>query len=526
MNLRIETIFVILLSVLLLSSCKNKKNEQKVESSKFILEGEIKGLGNTKISIIDYSKPKEKAKIVEVVNDKFSMQGNYKEPTLLSLQIEGLEMPLSFYAENIKTTIKGDFNNIKNLQIEGGEVQKGYNIYSREVAKFRSEILKMQASLKKEDLTPEKLKKIQTETMQRYSNIVKDFIKKYPQNSYSAILITQRFSGKSVIQIQNELKDINPIIRKNPILINYINKLKEQAKTEISIEKLMENTPSVSYKVDKTFKGEKLGNGIYLAHLKDNSICLLKENNTLDIISKDAQVVKTIKISSNNKARVVAVDNKDQLYVMCIEKKEIIKKIRGKEHKKMVYEGVECKVLNIEGKELKSFKLKGLKYASGVKIKEDKLVVADFTSGKLAIYNKNTTKLLSQMEGMRPCCGILDFSINAKNEILVGNLGAFRVDGFNLDGKKILSFGQRGKGMNDFHGCCNPVAVSSTSKGAIVTVEKDPTRIKVYSKGGAKTISGIEELVKGCAYIPMTVDANDNIYLASKEKGIVKCVIK
>ena len=91
-------------------------------------------------------------------------------------------------------------------------------------------------------------------------------------------------------------------------------------------------------------------------------------------------------------------------------------------------------------------------------------------------------------------------------------------------GKNILAFGKRGKELNDFHGCCNPVSVANLSTGAIVTVEKDPTRIKVYSKDGAKQIAGIEELVKGCSYIPMTVDGKDNLYLASPKKGIIKCV--
>ena len=86
-----------------------------------------------------------------------------------------------------------------------------------------------------------------------------------------------------------------------------------------------------------------------------------------------------------------------------------------------------------------------------------------------------------------------------------------------------VSFGQRGNTIDDFHGCCNPVSVAFLSNGGIVTVEKDPTRIKIYSKEGAKKVEGIDELVKGCAYIPMTVDRNDNVYLASKTDGIVKC---
>ena len=130
----------------------------------------------------------------------------------------------------------------------------------------------------------------------------------------------------------------------------------------------------------------------------------------------------------------------------------------------------------------------------------------------------------SSIENLRTCCGILDFSIRNNNEVLVANLGAFRVNCFDYDAKPLFSFGQRGNGLDEFHGCCNPVSVDFLSNGGIVTVEKDPTRIKVYSAEGAKKIGGIDELVKGCSHIPVIVDKNNNIYLASNKEGIIKCV--
>jgi hypothetical protein len=151
-------------------------------------------------------------------------------------------------------------------------------------------------------------------------------------------------------------------------------------------------------------------------------------------------------------------------------------------------------------------------------------LVADVKRQLVGIYDAQTGKLLSEMKDMRPCCGILDFSINPDNELLVANLGAFRVQKYDLNGKLLLTFGKRGKELDNFHGCCNPVSVAFLSNGAIVTVEKDPTRIKIFAKEGAKKIEGIDELVDGCEYIPMIVDANDNLYLASASKGIVKCV--
>ena len=106
----------------------------------------------------------------------------------------------------------------------------------------------------------------------------------------------------------------------------------------------------------------------------------------------------------------------------------------------------------------------------------------------------------------------------------MANIGAFRVQSYDFSGNNIIAFGQRGNTIDDFHGCCNPVSVAFLSNGAIVTVEKSPTRVKIYSKEGARQIAGIEELVEGCTYIPMIVDSNDNLYLASAKKGMVKCV--
>jgi hypothetical protein len=162
--------------------------------------------------------------------------------------------------------------------------------------------------------------------------------------------------------------------------------------------------------------------------------------------------------------------------------------------------------------------------ASGAKVLEGKLIVSDCNTQMLALYDAKTGKQLSKINGMRPCCGILDFAVNANKQLVVANLGAFRVQSFDLTGKSLMSFGKRGRELTAFHGCCNPVSVTSLKNGAIVTVEKDPTQVKIFSKEGAKLVAGIDELVKGCSYIPMIVDGKENLYLASREKGIVKCV--
>ncbi|MCX6865532.1 MAG: hypothetical protein NTV46_04820 [Verrucomicrobia bacterium] len=63
--------------------------------------------------------------------------------------------------------------------------------------------------------------------------------------------------------------------------------------------------------------------------------------------------------------------------------------------------------------------------------------------------------------------------------------------------------------------------------GSIVTVEKSPTRVKIYDKEGKteKPVTGLGELVEGCSTIPIAVDSMGALYLASATKNcIVKCV--
>jgi hypothetical protein len=104
----------------------------------------------------------------------------------------------------------------------------------------------------------------------------------------------------------------------------------------------------------------------------------------------------------------------------------------------------------------------------GVHTGEYYLVFLDLETGKETARVKM---------GRRLCCGIFDFCEAPDNTVAVSNLGAFKIQRYNLDGKLISEFGKRGRGFDDFHGCCNPVSASYLPGGNIVTVEKDPTRI-------------------------------------------------
>ena len=192
--------------------------------------------------------------------------------------------------------------------------------------------------------------------------------------------------------------------------------------------------------------------------------------------------------------------------------------------------GVECHVFDASGQPLKKAKIDGLKSVKTARFIDGRLAIADLTARALVILDPETfTETGRIKDGLRLCCGIFDFCEAPDNTIAISNLGAFKVQQYALDGTKIMEFGKRGRKLDEFQGCCNPVSAAYLPSGDIMTVEKDPTRIKIYNAEGknARQIEGVDELVKGCSFIPSAVDSQGTIYLAAATKNcIVRCVLK
>ena len=229
----------------------------------------------------------------------------------------------------------------------------------------------------------------------------------------------------------------------------------------------------------------------------DNNICGLRGDGMITILKPDGTKVSEFTTSMKSTPSAMAIDQaNDKIYVLGTIKENREMKSRGKTVKLDKPKGIECNVFDAKGKKLQTMTIAGTKSVTGAKVVNNKLLIADFASRSVFIYDLAAGKIESTIKDLRVCCGILDFGVNAKKEIMVANLGAFRVQAFDYSGKIKYAFGKRGTTINDFHGCCNPVNVSSLNSGAVITVEKDPTRIKIYSKTGAKQIAGIQELVK------------------------------
>ncbi|MCY1636557.1 DUF4369 domain-containing protein [Marinifilum sp. D737] len=523
MSLRLKLSVMCLLMIGILVGCGPKKQEE----SKFSLTGKIEGVSNSKAILISHFETGAVQDTVEVKEGTFTFKGNYEEPTHAYLSVEGVNNLLSLYVENGNMLVTGTAKDFRNSKVTGGKTQEDIDRYkslkldlSKSYQPLVNEYYNKNTTKKRKEEVEKELEK-RTEELQEFDS---KFIKENPTSYYSAILVKSKIEGKSAAEADKILNSLDSQLQKNPLIVKLKAKNDEMKSLEVGMDQLMANASNVSYKVDTKFKGAGYGNVVYLGVLTNNNICVLQKDGSIKIVKPNGKEVKSLKPEFEGAASAIAVGESNTIYLLATLQKKVRKKYRGKSYDRMVAVGVECTVLNDKGEKINKYRLEGLKTATGARVCDGTLMVADCQNKNIVMFDAKNGKKTASLERLRTCCGILDFSVNKKKEILVANLGAFRVEGFNFEGKQLLAFGQRGKELNDFHGCCNPVSVNSLSNGAIVTVEKDPTRIKIYSKEGAKQIEGIEELVTGCTYIPMTVDANDNLYLASQKKGIVKCV--
>ncbi len=274
----------------------------------------------------------------------------------------------------------------------------------------------------------------------------------------------------------------------------------------------------------------QIGHVSQLAIGADDTLCVLESNGKVTFFNPDGSLASTLETGMAN-TDAIAVDAQGNIHIFSTLTQSKKVKVGARMRTVQVPIGVRCAVFDRSGKKIKTRDFKNLKSAKAARIVGDKLIVADQTDRSLVFMDAKTGKETCRIKkGLRLCCGIFDFCEAPNNTIAVANLGAFKLQQFDLDGKLLLEFGKRGRGIDDFHGCCNPVSAAYLPDGSILTVEKDSTRIKIYDANGknATPIEGVEELVKGCEFIPVAVDSKGNIYLGAnqdkKPSHIVKCV--
>jgi hypothetical protein len=110
----------------------------------------------------------------------------------------------------------------------------------------------------------------------------------------------------------------------------------------------------------------------------------------------------------------------------------------------------------------------------------------------------------------------LDISVDAVGVVRATDTGRHQVTAWALDGSPIGKFGKFGMlAPEDFVGCCNPVNISVTPDGLVVTAEKMVARVKVFEPDGRLlALIGPEHFHPACTHIYLAVDSKGRILAA------------
>lgn len=497
----------------------------------FVLQGKLEGIENGKIVLTNTANRQIPPDTALIVNGEFTFTGNIAEPTRMNLMIAGID-PLErgrnaailFYAENASMFLSGHADSLGTAVITGGAVNEDEKVYSQGMNRIREQYRRDTRNMTREQRA--EMQAAMVVMNEEIARLRETFIRENPNSYYSVILIEGGSYGRSAEDIEKELAMLDPDMSRYPKVVDLYLLVDNLKNTDMILDEFVNQADDLNYGLDTSFKGSNHKEMVYLSITKDDQIVALRNDGLIRIVDTNGNHVREFKTNLKSKPNAVAVNrDNEMIYVLGTINEVRSSEVRGRVHQVTTPVGVECLVFDKQGRLQKSLNLERLVTVTGAKVEFGKLFVADTRTKIISIFNAESGELESSItNGLRSCCGILDFSITPNQEILVANLGAFRVQAFDLKGEFKYAFGRRGTGVNDFQGCCNPVNVAYASNGGILTIEKDPTRIKLYSKDGARQITGIDELVHGCSFIPAIIDSKDNLFLASPHAGIVKCV--
>ncbi len=538
----IKQYFILILAVLILAACgTSEKKKETSTKEKFVISGEVTGKSEGMVYFSFYNELKKGDWLrdsVQIENGKFTYEADYIMPrrSVVKATNGDYRNAIEFYIGKEQVHLKIDAINVAETVIEGDVFNQEWRAFNKEMAEYsfvpgleeagknfrdRSRPEAERNEIRNKIYDPGMVIKKQKEEEFKIK-----YIQEHPASELSVLLVPGLLDRKNAAYAEGILNYFEPEFRKTQPALKVIEgRIASKKDTDVDVKTYLADVPDIAYQLDKSFKGKHLGNLAYLASMKNDRICGVTSDGKVVIFDTKGKILGEFATTYKQDVTSIAADENDNIYVNFFVKIKKKVKVRGRMIERHTYGESLCIVYDIKGNKLREFPLKGFTRPSGAKIRGKQLLVSNcYDNARICIFDRETGKLLKEIEGLRACCGILDFDINEKGEFIVGNLGAFRVTGYSPEGKHEFDFGQRGQSIDEFVGCCNPVSVASLSTGAIVTVEKQPTRVKIYSKSGARAVDGVYELVKGCTYIPLAVDSKDNLYLASPEKGVVKCV--
>ena len=94
--------------------------------------------------------------------------------------------------------------------------------------------------------------------------------------------------------------------------------------------------------------------------------------------------------------------------------------------------------------------------------------------------------------------------------IFCSNPGRHQVEQYTAKGEFVASFGKSGVGAGEFSGCCNPVRITTTATGELLTSEKGIPRISCYASDGTFRSILLDDKALGGGHAAYDMQMMDN----------------
>lgn len=140
--------------------------------------------------------------------------------------------------------------------------------------------------------------------------------------------------------------------------------------------------------------------------------------------------------------------------------------------------------------------------------------------------NRDLEEPVEVISAVSGCCGQMDVQCCEDGFMLAENT-SFKVGIYDRDGKSVNSFGKGDRtSAAGFGSCCNPMNVSSTSNGMILTAESSVGHIKQFdSEGNFVAYIGKAKIGGGCKHCSLGYDPSSDQYYMMHEDANSICVL-
>jgi hypothetical protein len=153
-------------------------------------------------------------------------------------------------------------------------------------------------------------------------------------------------------------------------------------------------------------------------------------------------------------------------------------------------------------------------------LSSDFVFVTDINNKNICKYTREGNFVTFISSPNRFIIPSLTFGIECIDDVLYcSNSGRHQVESYALDGKYLGVFGRHGSAPGLFTGCCNPVYLSHTANGDIITSEKGSPRICCYGRDGSFRSMLLDSQSLGGGNTACDVKVwNDRMFVAGSNK--------